>query len=230
MEKAVEIKDLWFRYEKNSPWILKGINVAMESGELVGIIGQNGCGKTTLAKHLNGLLKPIKGDVIVHGINTKKKETYELAKYVGYVFQFPDSQIFSKTLFDEVSFGPKNLGFTSEEIKKVVSSSLARVNLRVDLDKNPQSLSSGEKERLAIADILAMMPKILILDEPTSGQDYSTCEIIMKIARELANSGIAVLIISHDMDLVAQWCDRILVMSEGEILKDGFPEEIFTDT
>jgi energy-coupling factor transporter ATP-binding protein EcfA2 len=229
MDKVIEIRDLWFRYKKDLPWILKGINIGIRSGELIAIIGQNGCGKTTLVKHLNGLLKPTKGDVIIHGTNTRAKETYELAKLVGYVFQFPDSQIFSRTLFNEVSFGPKNLGFSPDAIKKAVDSSLERVHLRKDLSENPQKLSSGEKERLAIADILAMMPEIIIFDEPTSGQDYSTCEVIMKIARELASSGITVLIISHDMDLVAKWCDRILLMSEGRIVKDGFPEEIFTD-
>jgi energy-coupling factor transporter ATP-binding protein EcfA2 len=229
MEKVIEVRDLWFRYGKELPWILKGINIEIRSGELIAIIGQNGCGKTTLAKHMNGLLKPTRGDVIIRGENTRNRETYELARLVGYVFQFPDSQIFSKTLFDEVSFGPKNLGFSPDAIKKAVDSSLERVLLRKDLGENPQKLSSGEKERLAIADILAMMPEIIIFDEPTSGQDYSTCEVIMKIARDLASSGITVLIISHDMDLVAKWCDRILVMSEGRVLKDGFPEEIFTD-
>lgn len=229
MRKVIEIRDLWFRYEKSSPWVLKGINIEIGKGKLVSIIGQNGCGKTTLVKHLNGLLKPTKGDVIINGVNTKKTRTYELAKLVGYVFQFPDSQIFSKTIFDEVSFGPKNLGFALNETKKAVSSSLAKVNLQKNLDERPQSLSTGEKGRLAIADILAMMPEILIFDEPTTGQDHSTCKRIMEIAKKLAKSGKTVIVISHDMDLVAKWSDRVIVISEGKIMKDGTPTEVFTD-
>ncbi|MHA1859759.1 MAG: energy-coupling factor ABC transporter ATP-binding protein [Candidatus Asgardarchaeia archaeon] len=225
----IEIKDLWFRYGKESPWILKEINVEVEEGEFLSIIGQNGCGKTTLVKHLNGLLKPTKGDVLIKGMNTRNVETYELAKVVGHVFQYPDSQIFADTIFNEVSFGPINLNFTPEEIERAVHTSLKKVNLHKPLDVRPDSLSTGEKERLAIADILATNPDILILDEPTTGQDYHTCESIMKIARELVDSGKTVILISHDMELVAEWSDRTLVMSDGRIVKDAPPQEVFTD-
>lgn len=229
MEKVVEIKDLWFRYEKESPWVLKSINLEIEKGESLAIIGQNGCGKTTLAKHLNALLKPTRGDVIVKSINTKNVETWELAKFVGHVFQYPESQIFADTIYNEVSFGPKNLGFSEEDVKNAVVSSLVRVDLHKNLDTRPDSLSTGEKGRLAIADVLAMMPEILILDEPTTGQDYRTCETIMKITKELVQTGKTVITISHDMELVAKWTDRVVVMADGRILKDGTPKEIFTD-
>jgi len=229
MKELVEIRDLWFRYGKESAWVLQGINLAIEEGELVSIIGQNGCGKTTLVKHVNGLLKPTKGDVLVKGFNTKNMETHELAKFVGHVFQYPDSQIFADTIFNEVSFGPRNLGFAPNEIEEAVSSSLRKVELQKDLDVRPDSLSIGEKERLAIADILAMKPDILILDEPTTGQDYFTCEAIMKICRELVDSGKTVMMISHDMDLVARWSDRVVVMSDGKIVADRTPAGVFTD-
>lgn len=229
MQKIIEIRDVWFRYEKELPWVLKGISIEIERGESVAIIGQNGCGKTTLVKHLNALLKPTKGDVIINGINTKETETWEVAKFVGHVFQYPDSQIFADTIFNEVSFGPKNLGFATNDIQKAVDSSLAKVKLQKSLDTRPESLSTGEKERLVVADILAMMPEILILDEPTTGQDYSTCTTIMEITKELVRSGKTVIIVSHDMELIAQWSDRVVVMSEGMIVKDGTPAEIFTD-
>lgn len=227
MKPIIRTDNLWFRYEKK--WVLKNINLEIFEKELVAIIGQNGCGKTTLVKHFNGLLKPSKGVVSVNGIDTRNASTAQLAKIIGYVFQYPDSQIFARSIFEEVSFGPKNLGLTREEIERAVHLSLERVNLRKNRNLPPFSLSTGEKERLAIADILAMSPKVLILDEPTSGQDYSTCENVMKIAREYVDAGNTVIIISHDMDLISEWSDRVLVMCEGRIVGDGRPKEIFSN-
>ena len=229
MQELITVKNVWFRYRKDSPWVLKGIDMKVHEGEFLGVIGQNGCGKTTLVKHFNGLLRPTKGDVLVKGLNTRDVETYELAKFVGHVFQYPDSQIFADTIFNEVSFGPRNLGFAHDKVEEAVRSSLERVDLQKDLNARPDSLSIGEKERLAVADIVAMNPDILILDEPTTGQDHLTCEAIMRIARELVRSGRTILLISHDMELVAEWSDRVMLMSNGQIVKDGTPKEIFSD-
>jgi energy-coupling factor transport system ATP-binding protein len=225
--KIIETKNLWFRYEKGK-WVLKNINLEIFTNELVAIVGRNGCGKTTLVKHFNGLLKPKKGIVKVNGIDTKNASVAELAKIVGYVFQYPDSQLFGRTLFEEVGFGPKNLGFPMRKIKEIVFSSLKKVGLNRNFNVSPMSLSTGEKERLAIADVLAMQPKVLILDEPTIGQDYTTCQRVMEITKNYVSKETAAILISHDMNLVAEWADRVIVMSEGRIVCDGKPRKIFS--
>lgn len=182
-----------------------------------------------MVKHFNGLLQPERGVVRVGGIDTKNLSTAKLARTVGYVFQYPDSQIFARTLFEEVSFGPRNLGFSEKQIERAVSSSFKIVDLKKSYRLSPMSLSTGEKERLAIADVLAIKPKVLILDEPTTGQDYLTCQKVMKIARDYADMKNVVIFISHDIDLVAEWSDRVIVMSEGRIICNNKPEEIFSD-
>jgi energy-coupling factor transport system ATP-binding protein len=225
--KIIEVKNLWFRYGSKE-WVLKNINLEIFTNELTAIVGRNGCGKTTLVKHFNGLLKPEKGIVKVNGIDTRNASTAELAKYVGYVFQYPDSQIFGRTLFEEISFGPQNLGFPKSQIRKIVLSALRKVKLNKSFNVSPSALSTGEKERLAIADILAMKPKVLIFDEPTIGQDYTTCQKIMKIAKSYVSKNTAVIIISHDMNLVGEWVDRVIVMHDGRIICNGKPREIFS--
>jgi len=229
MQNIINIKNLWFKYEESSPWVLKDIDLTIRRGEWVSIIGQNGSGKTTLVKHINGLLKPVKGDVLINGTNTKKAETWELARSVGFVFQYPDSQIFANTIFNEVSFGPRNLGFSEEEIEQVVTSSLNQVGLHKNLDTKPGSLSTGEKRRLAIADVLAMKPDIIVLDEPTTGQDESTCENLMNIVKELARSGKTIITVTHDMELTAKWSDKVILMDLGKIIKNATPRDVFTD-
>jgi len=225
--KIIEVKNLWFKYGEGE-WVLKNINLEIFTNELVAIVGRNGCGKTTLVKHFNGLLKPKKGIVKVNGVDTRNTSTAELAKNVGYVFQYPDSQIFGRTLFEEVGFGPQNLGFPNYQIKKIVLSSLRKVKLNKNCKISPTTLSTGEKERLAIADILAIRPKVLIFDEPTIGQDYTTCQQIMKIARNYVNENTVVIFISHDMKLVGEWADRVIVMDEGKIICNDKPREIFS--
>ena len=225
--KVVEVKGLWFRYDER--WILRGVDLEVSEGELLAIVGQNGCGKTTLVKHFNGLLKPVRGTVLIDGLDTREATTAQLARRVGYVFQDPSSQIFSNTIFEEVSFGPRNLGIPSMEVEARVKEALEKVDLRKPLEVQPYSLSMGEKERLAIASILSMRPRLLILDEPTTGQDYRTCRAIMRIAREYAEGGGAVVMISHDMDLVCEWASRVVVMHKGEVVEDGEPHEVYNN-
>jgi energy-coupling factor transport system ATP-binding protein len=226
MQPIIKTKDLWFSYDKAN-WILKGIDIEIYEGELISLIGPNGCGKTTLVKHFNGILKPSKGKVFVNNVDTTKTTAAELAKTVGYVFQNPNHQIFSNTVFEEVVFGPRNLGF--KNLEEIASSSLATVGLKDKVKALPFSLSTGEKERLAIASLLSMQPKVLILDEPTTGQDYLTCEKIMEIANQLRKSGKTIIMITHDMEIVAEWSDRVFVMNDGKIVSQGKPKQIFSD-
>jgi len=226
MREIIRVKNLWFKYKTN--WVLQDINLSIYEKEFVALVGQNGCGKTTLVKHFNGLLKPDRGSVTVYGVDTKDTSTAELAKVVGYVFQFPDSQIFARTIYEEVSFGPKNLKFSNREIDEVVHSSLNRVGLEKSLDTTPTALSTGERERLVIADVLAMNPRVIILDEPTTGQDHITCHNVMKIARDLVNLGKTVIVISHDMELICEWAERVIVMHEGRIINNGRPKDVFS--
>ncbi len=229
MKEAVKVEGLWFRYDELSDWVLKDVSLKIFQGEFVAILGRNGCGKTTLVKHFNGLLKPCRGEVSVFGVNTRNLSTAELTRRVGYVFQYPDSQIFAETVFEEVCVGPKNLGFPKEGMRGLVNSTLKKVRLKLDLEASPFSLSTGEKERLAIADVLAMNPRVLILDEPTTGQDYSTCRRIMEVARDYADNGNTVVLISHDIDLVCEWVDRVILMKDGRILVEGVPDKVFME-
>ncbi|MGC8962173.1 MAG: energy-coupling factor ABC transporter ATP-binding protein, partial [Candidatus Bathyarchaeia archaeon] len=176
-----------------------------------------------------GLLKPVRGTVLIEGVDTREATTAQLARRVGYVFQDPSSQIFSNTIYDEVGFGPKNIGVPPMEIDGRVREALGKVGLTKPPETQPYSLSMGEKERLAIASVLSMNPKLLILDEPTTGQDYRTCRAIMRIAKEYAEKGGAVVMISHDMDLVCEWSSRVIVMHKGEIIEDGDPHEVYNN-
>jgi energy-coupling factor transport system ATP-binding protein len=226
MNPIIKTKNLWFAYEDKN-WILRKINIEIYPGEIVSLIGPNGCGKTTLVKHFNGLLKPVKGKVFVNGIDTLKASTAELSKIVGYVFQNPNYQIFSSTVFEETIFGPKNFGMKNPE--QIAFSSIKEVGLEDKVKTSPFFLSLGEKERLAIASILAIDPQVLIFDEPTTGQDTPTTKKIIKIVNKMKKDNKAVIIITHDMELASEYSDRVFVMNKGKIEKVGSPHEIFSD-
>jgi energy-coupling factor transport system ATP-binding protein len=226
MDSIIKTKDLWFAYEERN-WILKGISIDIHQGEVISIIGPNGCGKTTLVKHFNGLLKPVKGKVFVNGIDTSKTSVAELSRIVGYVFQNPNHQIFSATVIEEATFGPKNFGIKNAE--KAAISSLKEVGLLNKIKASPFILSHGEKERLSIASILSFDPKVLILDEPTTGQDATTTKRILKIVEKMKRREKTIIIITHDMEFVAECSDRVFVMNEGKVEKVGTPYQIFSD-
>jgi len=226
MRPIIDVRDLWFAYEGRN-WILNGVDLQIFEGELLLIIGQNGCGKTTLAKHFNGLLKPTEGRVLVGGQDASLCTTAELSRLVGYVFQNPDNQLFAPTVYDEVAFGLRNSGLTDHD--SVVRSSLREVGLEDRVFDSPFGLSTGEKERLAIASVIAMQPKVLILDEPTIGQDEVTTNKIMTIAETLRQKGSTVIVITHDMELVAEWSERVVVMHDGDIKRVGPPQEVLCD-
>ncbi len=190
-------------------------------GEFVGIIGQNGSGKTTLVKHFNGLLRPTRGRAYVEGIDTLDVSIPTLAKMVGYAFQNPDFQICKATVQEELEFGPKNLKLPQEEIEKRANEVTEALGLKDMLDANPFSLSKGERQKVAVASILAMQPDVLIIDEPTTGQSPGVGRAMMEFYKHLNEAGKTIIVITHDMNLAAEYAKRIIVLKDGQVLLDG---------
>jgi energy-coupling factor transport system ATP-binding protein len=226
MSEMIRVEDVWFRYEGADFWALKGVSLTIKKGELLAIIGQNGGGKTTLAKNLNGLLKPTKGRVLVDGLDTKAAPTHEIVKRVGYVFQNPSHQIFESTVWKEVAYGPTNLGLSQEEIKQRVEWALSEVGLQGYEQYNPYDLDYGKMKLLTVASVLAMKPQVLILDEPTTGQDHAGRHLLSNLSKKLNREGFTVVIITHDMRFVAETVNRVVLVSNGEILMDGSTREV----
>lgn len=225
---VIEIKDLIYAYSKDKN-ALNGINLNIREGEFVAIIGQNGSGKTTLAKHLNGLLKPTSGKVICFGRDTSKTKITELGKDVGYVFQNPDHQIFANTVKEELMFGPKNYGLSDEQISTNVAQALKAVHLEGYEDRDPFSLTKGERQRLAVASVLACKPKVLILDEPTTGLDYDQQKSMMELLRSLNSTGHTVIVITHSLWVVAEYAHRAVILHNGSVVIDGNVREVFSE-
>ena len=225
---AVRVNHLIYQYNSDIP-ALREINLMIEAGDFVALIGQNGAGKTTLAKHLNGLLKPTSGEVIVEGLNTLDYDTSDLSKTIGYVFQNPDHQIFSTTVERELEFGLKNAGFKALEIKERVDQVLQYTGLERVRSVHPFSLGKGERQMIAVASILVLKPKILIIDEPTTGSDWIGVQSMMALISNLHTTGTTIIMISHDMDLVAQYAKKVIVLKHGKILLEGTPKEVFSN-
>jgi len=219
---AVSFDEVWFRYSKARDYVLRDITLKLESGRCIALMGPNGSGKTTLAKLVNGLHKPSRGRVKVLGMDTRRLTAAQLARYVAFVFQDPDKHLIGDTVWDEVTFGPRNLGLGFEYAERA----LEVMGLMDRRDDPPQSLSMGEKIRLSIASALAMNPEILILDEPTTGQDEETLEAIARIVFKLKSLGKTVLMITHDSDYALKVSDRVIVIEGGAVVADGDPEEI----
>ncbi|NAZ24421.1 MAG: ATP-binding cassette domain-containing protein [Thermofilum sp.] len=226
MSEIIRVEDVWFRYEGADFWALKGVSLTIKKGELLAIIGQNGGGKTTLAKNLNGLLKPTKGRVLVDGLDTKTAPTHEIVKRVGYVFQNPSHQIFESTVWKEVAYGPTNLGLSPEEVKQRVEWALSEVGLQGYEQYNPYDLDYGKMKLLTVASVLAMKPQVLILDEPTNGQDHAGRRLLSNLSKKLNREGFTVILITHDMRFVAETVNRVILVSNGEILMDGSTREV----
>ncbi len=232
---AISIKDISYIYGEGSPFekkALKNVSLEIGDGELVGLIGHTGSGKSTLIQHLNGLIKPTSGEITVNGISTVSKGNLlkELRCEVGLVFQYPEYQIFEETDFDDVAFGPKNLGLSEEEVRQRVFSAMKSVGLSPELmDKSPFNLSGGQKRRVAIAGVLAMQPKILILDEPAAGLDPAgRKEILSEIKKLYDEREMTIILVSHSMEDIASIAKRIIVMADGEVKMDGGLAEIFS--
>ena len=210
--------------------VLKEVDLSIAPGEFMAIVGENGAGKTTLVKHFNGLLRPSKGDVLLDGKSIKGLPVSRVARHVGYVFQNPDHQIFHDTVVGEISFGPRHLGLNDEEINSTVQRAMDAVGLTAYAKHYPMALSRGTRQRIAVASVVAMGCRIIILDEPTTGQDYREAQQIMALAKELCSQGTTVIFITHDMELVAEHARRVIVMGEGQVLLDGTPRDVFSET
>jgi energy-coupling factor transport system ATP-binding protein len=224
----IEVKDVHFSYP-NKVEALKGVSLTIRDGEFIAVMGQNGAGKSTLVKHFNGLLKPTMGKVHVDGVETNKTSVAALARNVGFVFQNPDHQLFSETVEDEIAFALKNFGFKPEVIEKRVMWALNLLGLTQYRKTSPFLLSGGERKRVALASVLAWDPKTLILDEPTIGQDHEQKEKLRQFITQMQTQEKTVVIVTHDVEFVAECNPRVVLMKEGKIVADGSGKEILTD-
>lgn len=224
----IEIIDLWYTYESGVT-ALRGISMLVKNGEYLALMGKNGAGKTTLAKHLNGLLKPTKGAVLVDGFDTREYSVAQLAKKVGYVFQNPDKFLFAETVEKELMFTLKNLGFSKKEIEKNITRTLQEMNLTQFRNRSPFSLSGGERRRVALAAILCANPEYIVLDEPTVGQDLNEKKRLSSLLNNLHKDGRTIILISHDIEFVADYAPRTVTMSDGIIVSDGPTHKVLTN-
>jgi energy-coupling factor transport system ATP-binding protein len=231
----IRLENVYFTYSLGMPFeteVLKNINLEINEGEFIGLIGHTGCGKTTLIQHFNGLLKPTSGKVFVKGIDINKKgvNLKLIRQKIGLVFQYPENQLFEETIYQEVAFGPKKLGLPEEKIEKRVREALKIVDLDYNIykERSPFSLSGGEMRRVALASILSIRPKMLVLDEPTANLDpQGRDNILSEIKKVHRDFGMTVVLISHNMEKIAEIVKRLLVMNRGEIIMDGSPQDIF---
>ena len=231
----IQVEHLTHTYMTDSPFAataLEDVSLTIEDGELVGLLGHTGSGKTTLVQHLNGLLKPTSGKVVVDGLDITEKgvSLLEVRRRVGLVFQYPEYQLFEETVAKDVAFGPKNLGLSEQEVDQRVRFALREVGLAYDeiAQRSPFELSGGKMRRVAIAGVLAMRPGTLILDEPTAGLDPAGRRSILGMIRELhAAGGLTVVMVSHNMDDISSLATRLVVMSRGRMVLTGTPREVF---
>ncbi len=221
----IQISDLHFTYPTGVD-ALRGISLTIETGEQVAIVGQNGAGKTTLVKHFNGLLQPTSGRVLIGDWDTKKHSVAKLARRVGYVFQNPDEQLFSKNVGIEVAFGPRNLGYDGEQVQTLVKDALAMTELSDKTEMNPYDLSATWRKMVALASIIAMDTDIVIFDEPTTGQDAANVARIANVIRILRERGKTVITITHDIDFCAENFDRVIALAQGKVLLDGKANQV----
>lgn len=225
--EAIIVENVHFSY--NSQEVLKGVSLTVRTGEVLAIMGENGAGKTTLVKHFVGLLKPQKGRVLVFGIDTREATVAQLAKRVGLVFQNPDHQLFAESVEEEIMFTLRNMGFPPGEAKKACEKVLKEFNLDRYRARSPYSLSIGERKRLALAAVLSYEPDVLVLDEPTAGQDYFNKSKVARLILSLKRNGKGVVVVTHDVEFAAQVADRIALMARGRIVHEDFTQKVLTD-
>ena len=231
---VLEVKNLTHTYDGNTPFVndaVKNVSFTAEKGEIIGIIGHTGSGKSTLVQHLNGLLKPTSGEILLNGVNIwdNPKEIRQVRAKVGLVFQYPEYQLFEETVFKDIAFGPKNMGFSGAELENRVLETCRLIGVKEEyLEKSPFDLSGGEKRRVAIAGVMAMRPEVIVFDEPTAGLDPAGRENVMKIINDYRNAvNATVIVISHSMEDMAAAADKLLVMSRGELKMFGTADEVF---
>ena len=233
---SIQVKNLKHIYEKGMPTesiALENISFSVEDGEFLGIIGHTGSGKSTLLQHLNGLLKPSEGTIVIGGIDITADgvSMVEIRKKIGLVFQYPEYQLFEETVAKDVAFGPKNLGLPEEEIEERVKEAIELVGLDYEniKDRSPFELSGGQKRRVAIAGVVAMRPEVLILDEPTAGLDPKAHKDVLDMVEEVhAKTGNITMLVSHNMADIARLSDKVLVIDNGHLVTMGTPKEVFS--
>ena len=227
-ETMVSFEGVHFQYNEDSPEVLDDVNFEIHKGDVIAVLGHNGSGKTTMVKHALGLLKPTQGHVLLEGLDTQKMTVAEAAHTVGYVFQSPTQMLFAPSVKEELAFGPKNLGFSPEEIDKNVTWAIETVHLSEELDTPPLALSFGQQKRISIAAILSMRSRILMMDEPTAGQDYWNYQAFMDAILQMPGFD-SIIFITHDLDLALIYANRILILYGGKIVADGKPQDVLQD-
>ena len=235
MAPILEVRNLSHTYSVGTPFehkALENVSFAVERGEFIGVIGHTGSGKSTLMQHLNGLLKPVSGAVLLDGVDiwSDKKITRQSRFRVGLVFQYPEYQLFEETVYKDIAFGPKNMGLKHDEIDRRVREAAKLVGLTdAQLEVSPFDLSGGQKRRVAIAGVIAMEPEVLVLDEPTAGLDpEGREEVLGNIEAYRKEKNATIMMVSHSMNDVARLADRLLVMNDATLAMDGTPEQVFT--
>lgn len=221
----ITVEDLHFSYP-GGVQAIRGVSLAIESGEQIALVGQNGSGKTTLVRHFNGLLRPTQGKVLVGDWDTREITVAKLAARVGYVFQNPDEQLFCKTVHEEVAFGPRNLGYETDKVAALVEDSLAMTDLLEQKETNPYDLSPTWRKMVALASVVAMDTPVVIFDEPTTGQDAASVARIAGVIATLRERGKTVIAITHDIDFCAENFQRVIVLGQGQVLLDGPVHEV----
>ena len=228
-DPIVEVQDLVFTYP-SCVRALDGVDLRIKEGERLAIVGQNGSGKSTLVRHFVGLLRATSGEVRIGGLPVGRRHVAELARTVAIAFQNPDRQIFAARVRDEVAFGPRNLGMRGAELSSRVTEALASVGLEQQLDANPYDLGYSQRKLLALASVLAMGAPLVVLDEPTTGQDARGVRLVEAILDDLTAAGRTLVVISHDMRFVAETASRVVVMRAGRIVDDGSPASVFSES
>jgi energy-coupling factor transport system ATP-binding protein len=226
----IELKDVRHVYSPGTPFeveALRGVSLAVEPEEVLGIVGGTGSGKSTLVQHLNLLLAPTSGQVLVDAVDARALKKEELRRRVGLVFQFPEAALFAPTVEEDVAFAPRQLGLDEDEVRERVRETLGLLGASHLASRSPHALSGGEKRRVAMAGVLAMGPEVFVLDEPTAGLDPATREDLLGVVRGLQEAGTSVVMVSHDLDEIAEVADRVCVLQEGEVRTVGTPEEVF---
>lgn len=230
MEEIIRSTGVWYSYEEEEPlkYVLQGVDLSVYRGEFLAVLGHNGSGKSTIAKHFNAIFSPMKGQVLVDGIDTRDEDKiFDIRQRVGMVFQNPDNQIVATVVEEDVAFALENIGVPSKEIRKRVDDALMSVDMYEYRLHAPHQLSGGQKQRIAIAGVIAMRPKCIVLDEPTAMLDPKGRREVMETLRELNRQfGVTIVLITHYMDEAAR-CDRVVVMDHGKKIMEGTPREVF---
>lgn len=230
-EIIIEARDVHFSYEEGGPHSLNGISLKIRKGQKVAFMGANGCGKSTFFLCCNGIYKPEEGTILFHGkpIDYSRKGLLDLRGKVGIVFQDPDNQLFSASVYQEISFGPMNLGLPEDEVRKEVEHVIEYLEITPFCSRPAHALSGGQKKQVSIADILVMHPQVIILDEPAAALDAKHTKMVNQIVEKLAGEGITILMATHNIDYALEWADEIVLMHEGKVLLQADPVTVCTD-